>query len=256
MQQRGDAFRRRYRGVEDVELLAEVLNRPEEALRKHGERGENAKSERAGQNMDSTRPKNERNGGEAEKFDRRIEQRVSENGVGPGEHIVAIALLKFLDGFAFAVEELHNAHAGNVFLKKSVDAGNGRANPAIGVADELAKNHGDDEDAGQDGKSIERKAAVDLEEQSGHDHEEEEIVDHGNDAGGEEIVEGIDVRGHARDQPADGIAVEITHRQTLQAAEYFAAHVVHGLRADALHDANLDELGEEIARQYGQKRQW
>jgi len=38
-------------------------------------------------------------------------------------------------------------------------------------------------------------------------------------------------------------------------AEYFAAHVVHGLLADALHDANLDVLGEEVESQHGQKEQ-
>ena len=35
-------------------------------------------------------------------------------------------------------------------------------------------------------------------------------------------------------------------------AEYLAAHVVHGLLANALHDANLDVLGEKIE---GQNRQ-
>src|SRR3989442_1220032 len=82
------------------------------------------------------RPINQGNGGEAEKFDRRIEESVGENGIAPSKHIVPIALLKFVHGFAFAVEELHDAHTGNVFLKKSVDAGNGRADAAIRVADE------------------------------------------------------------------------------------------------------------------------
>ncbi len=154
---------------------------------------------------------------------------------------------------SISVEELHDAHTGNVFLKESVDAGDGRADAAIRVADEFAENHGDDQNAGEDGKRVQRQAAVDLKEQAGHDREEKEVVDHGNDAGGEEIVEGIDVRGNARDQPAHRIAVEVAHRQTLHVAEYFAAHVVHGLLADALHDANLDVLGEEIERQDGEK---
>src|SRR6266704_1681665 len=139
IQQFEDALGCRHRGLQDVEFLAEVLNRPEEALRKHGERRENAKSERAGKDSDSTRPKNEGDGGEAEKFDRRIEESVSENGVAPGEHIVAIATLKFLDGLAFAVDVLQDAHTGNIFLEKSVDTGNGCADAAIGVANEFAK---------------------------------------------------------------------------------------------------------------------
>ena len=140
-------------------------------------------------------------------------------------------------------------------MEKSVDTGNGRADAAICVADEFAKNHGDDQDAGQDGKRVERQAAVDLEEQAGHNHQQKEVIDHGNDAGCEEIVKRIHIRGYARDQPADGIAVEVAHWQTLHVAEYFAAHVVHGLLADALHDANLDVLREEVERQHGQKEQ-
>ena len=38
-------------------------------------------------------------------------------------------------------------------------------------------------------------------------------------------------------------------------AENFAAHVIHGLLADALHDANLDVLGEEIEREHRQVQQ-
>src|SRR5713101_6347173 len=71
----------------------------------------------------------------------------------------------------------------------------------------------------------------------------------------EEIVEGVHVRGHAGDEAADGIAVEIAHRQTLHVAEDFTAHVVHGLLADALHDANLDVLSEEIEHEHGKKEQ-
>src|SRR5207253_3362675 len=136
-------------------------------------------------------------------------------------HVVAITLLEFIHGFALAIEELHDAHSGNIFLEERVDAGNGRADAAIGVAHELAENHGDDEDAGEDGKSVQRKAAVDLEEQHGHDHEEEEVVDHGDDACGEKIVESIDVGGDARNETADGVAVKVAHRQTLHVAENF-----------------------------------
>src|SRR5438477_12746464 len=244
-----------HRGLDDVEFFDEILKWPEKALREHGERGEDAESDAAGENAVSAGPINQRNRGETEKLDRGIEESVSENSVAPGQHVVAIALLEFIHGLALAIEELHDAHAGDIFLEERVDAGNGCADAAIGVAHGLAENHNDDEDTGEDGKSVQRKAAVDLEEEHGHDHEEEEVVDHGDDACGEKIVEGVDVRGYAGDQPADGVAVEVAHRQTLHVAEYFAAHVVHGLLADALHDANLDVLREEVERQHGQKEQ-
>src|SRR5258708_39364806 len=107
------------------EFLAEVRDRQEEALRKHGKRGENTESQPTGENPVAAGPIDQGDGGEAEKFDGRIEESVSENRVAPSEHIVAIALLEFVHGFALAIEELHDAHSGNVFLEKSVDASNG-----------------------------------------------------------------------------------------------------------------------------------
>ncbi len=150
---------------------------------------------------------------------------------------------------------MHDAHAGYVFLEECVDARDGGTDAAIGVADELAENHGDDEDAGENRKRVECETLVDFEQQAGHDDEKKEVVDHGDDASSEEIVEGIHIRGDARDQPADGVAVKVAHRQALHMAEDFTAHVVHGLLADALHDANLDVLCEEVEHQHGKKEQ-
>ena len=63
---------------------------------------------------------------------------------------------------------------------------------------------------------------------------------------------GVDVRGHARHQAPHGIAVKVGHRQALKMPENFLAHVVHGLLADALHDANLHVLCEKIEDQHAQ----
>src|SRR5438552_7741304 len=95
-----DALGCGHRGLEDVEFFAEVLNRPEKALREHGERGEDAESEPAGENAVSAGPINQGNGGEAKKFDSGVEESISENGIAPGQHVVAIALLKLIHGFA------------------------------------------------------------------------------------------------------------------------------------------------------------
>ena len=253
IEQLEDALGGGHGGLQDVEFLAQVLNRPEKTLREHGESREDAKTEGAVENAVSARPKNQSDGGEAEEFDGRIKKSVGEDGIAPGEHIVTIALLKFIHGLAFAVEELYDAHPGNVFLKEGIDARNGRADAAIGISHVLAEDHRDDQDAGENSESIERQPAVNLEKNTSHDHEQEEIVDHGDDAGSEKIVEGIDVRGHARDQPTDRISVEVAHRQPLHVAEDLAAHVVHGLLADALHDAKLCVLGEEIEDQDAQE---
>ncbi len=144
------------------------------------------------------------------------------------------------------MNNLHHAHAGNVFLEERVDARDGGADAAVGVAHELAEEICDHENEGQHGERIKRQPVVHGEKQRGHDGEEEEIVDHRHDAGGKEIVQGVDVGGYARHEAADRVAVEVAHRHALDVRENFAAHVVHGLLADALHDANLRVLRQEI----------
>src|SRR6266446_1046740 len=186
---------------------------------------------------------------EAAIADCKIEERVREDGIAPGEHVVLIALGEIGAGFLLAVEDLHDAHAGNIFLQEGVDLGDGGADVAVGVAHVVAEDEGDDQDTGKNGERVEGQARVHPEEQTGHDREEEKIIDHGDDAGGEEIVEGVDVGGDASDQAADGVAVEVAHRQALEVRENSGAHVVHGLLADALHDADLNVLGDEIEDQ-------
>ncbi len=241
-----DALGGGHGGLQDVEFFAEVLDRAKEARGVHRESGEDAEAQGAVEYAIAARPIDEGYREDAEDFYRWIKEREREDGVAPGQHVVAIAAAKFGAGFLFAIEELHDAHAGNVFLKIGIDAGNGGTYAAVGVADEQAEEIGDDEDEGEDGEGVEGEAMVDGKKPAGEDREEEEVVDHGDDAGGEKIVEGVDVGGNAGDQAADRVAVEVRHGQTLNVAEDRGAHVVHGLLADALHDADLDVLGEEV----------
>ena len=136
----------------------------------------------------ATGPIDERDGGKAQKLHRGIEKRVGQNGVAPGEHIVAVALGEFVHGLALAIEKLHDAHARDVFLEEGVDACDGRADAAVGVANVVAKDQRDDQDARQDKEGIESQAAIELEKQCGHDREEKKVVDHGDDARGKEVV--------------------------------------------------------------------
>jgi len=151
--------------------------------------------------------------------------------------------------FQLAIEELHDSHAGNVFLQEGVDPGDGGADVAVGVAHVMAEDEGHDENAGKNGKRVEREAGVHPKKEPSHDGEQEKIVDHRDDAGGKEIVQGVHIGGYARDEAADRIAVVIAHWQALQVTEDFGAHVVHGLLADTLHDADLDVLRDEIENQ-------
>ena len=44
--------------------------------------------------------------------------------------------------------------------------------------------------------------------------------------------------------------IEIAHGQALNMGDDFAAHVVHGLLSDALHDSDLHVLGEKIEKKH------
>ena len=62
---------------------------------------------------------------------------------------------------------------------------------------------------GNTAKAANASLRIDHEQNDGHNHEQEEIVDHGHDARGKQIVQGVHVRGHARHQPPHRVPVEI-----------------------------------------------
>ena len=105
---------------------------------------------------------------------------------------------------------------------------------------------------GQHGKGGQRQPPVHAQHDDDEEDQQEGVVDHGGDAGGEEVVQRVHVGGDARDQAADGAAVVEAHRQALQALEDFLAQVVHRFLADLLHDAHLQILKGEAQSQRGQ----
>ena len=146
--------------MQDVEFFAEVLNRTEKARGIHGEGGEHAQAETAGENTVAAGPVNQCDRGNAEKFDSWIEKCKGEDGIAPRQHVVTVALREFHAGFALAIEYLHHSHAGNVFLQKSIDASDGGADAAVGVAHELAEEVRDHKNERQHGESVERETPV------------------------------------------------------------------------------------------------
>lgn len=105
-------------GLQDVEFFAEILDGAEEARGEHGEHGQNAQTQGACKHAVTACPVDEGNGGHAENFDGGIEERVREDGAAPSHHVFLIALGEFGASFHFAVKDLHDAHAGNVFLQE------------------------------------------------------------------------------------------------------------------------------------------
>ena len=62
--------------------------------------------------------------------------------------MLAIDVLKVIEGALFAVEKLHHAHPRDVLLRKAVDAPDGSAYAPITLPHMVAEEAGDDEDEG------------------------------------------------------------------------------------------------------------
>ena len=72
----------------------------------------------------------------------------------------------------------------------------------------------------------------------------EEVVDDGEHAAGEHLVDGVHVGGEAGDQAADGVRVEEADVHALHVAEDVAAQIEHDLLAGPLHQVGLNEFEE------------
>jgi hypothetical protein len=267
-----DALAGGHGGLEDVVFFAEVLNGTEEALGVLDETDEDADADDVAEDApvsdvaagwdqipvmrdpgesdgvedgDAAAPEDEGDGGGGEELDDRVVPGVGEDGVGPGAFVLGVDGGEGVEGALFAVEELDYRHPRDVFLGKGVDPGSGGALATVAVADAGAEDASDEENGGDDGerKQGERPA---LPDHNGDDETEgEDVFEDGEHAGGEHLVEGVDVGGETGDEAADGVAVVEGGRHALQVAEDLLAHVEHDLLAGPLHEVGLEEFEQE-----------
>src|SRR2546429_7367282 len=116
-----NALRCSHGGLQDVEFLAEVLNGPEEALGIHCEFDKHADGEGAMKYAITSVPENHSNGGKAQEFHRGGKERVGQDGVAPGKHVVVIAIGK-LDRKSTRLNSSHGYISYAVFcLKKKTN---------------------------------------------------------------------------------------------------------------------------------------
>ncbi len=255
--------------MQDVVLFAEVLNGAEEALRVLDEGDEDADGDDAAglrQSMekrledvklrrlkvvergDAAAPDDERDGDGAEELDHGVVDGVGEDGVGPGLFVFGVDGGVVVEGPLFTVEELHDGHAGDVLLGEGVDVCGGGALAAVAVANIAAEDLGDVEDGRDDGEGEERERPAHPQHDENDEEENEDVFEDGEYAGGEHLVEGIDVRGDAGDELADRVVIEERGLHALQVAEDLAAQVEHDLLACPLHHVGLGEL-EDVGEQ-------
>ena len=74
-----------------------------------------------------------------------------------------------------------------------------------------------------------------------------DVIDDGQHAFSEHVVDGVDVGSEARDEAADGVNIEESNVHALHVAKDVAAQVEHDFLPDPLHQVDLNEL-EEVRR--------
>ena len=190
-------------------------------------------------------PEDKADGGGREEFHDRVVPGVGEDGVGPGAFVFGVDGGEVGEGAALAVEELDDRHSGDVLLGEGVDAGGGGALAAVAVADLGAEDAGDEENGGNDGESKQGERPALIDHDGDDEGEGEDVFEDGEHAGGEHLVEGVDVGGEPGDQAANGVLVVKGRRHALQVAEDLAAQVEHDLLAGPLHQVGLQQFEQE-----------
>src|ERR1700730_1895334 len=137
------ALRSRHGRLQNIKFFTQVLDGPKKPLRELHKCHQDPQSKGTGKNSYSTHPQNQRDGRHTQELHGRVEERKRENGILIREHMIAIALDKLHSRAPLAIKDLHDAHAGNVFLEKSINASNRGSNAPIGLAHKFAEHKSD-----------------------------------------------------------------------------------------------------------------
>jgi hypothetical protein len=252
VEQREDALRRRHRALQDVELLGQVADRPEEALRILQECHQRTERERVLDDEAAADPDHQRRRQGADQLDRRVEHGVIEDRLDVGVAVPAIDLVEGLEVARLTAVQLHGAHAGDALLQEGVDAGDPGADAAIGLAHVAAEPLRDQQHQRQHRERRERQPPVHPHQHHHDAGQREHVAEHRDDARGEELVEHVDVRRHARHQPAHRVPIVELQVEPLQVADDLHPQVEHDPLPGRLHRPRLQELEAERHHEDGE----
>ncbi len=166
--------------------------------------------------------------------------------------MAAVGRVELREARVLAVEQLHGAHARDVLLQHRVDARDPDAHLAVERAHVRPEPLRDNGQQRQHGEAHQREPPVHQQQGDDDACERQHVAEHRDNAGGEEIVERVDVGSHACHEAADGIAVVVAEVELLQMAVNLAAQVEHDLLPDLLQRVGLVEFQHE---QPGERRE-
>ena len=169
------------------------------------------------QHAAAAEPEQQRRGQRADDLDRRIEHRVVEDRADVGLPVLALIVVELRRSSrasrrnSWTVDMPVMCSWRNALMRAIQ-----QADVAVGLAHVDAEPLRDQHDQRQHRERDERQPPVE-EQHRGHDADErEDVAEDRDDAGGEQLVERIDIGRDARHQPADRIAVVEPHVEPLQ----------------------------------------
>ena len=245
VEQLEDALGAGHGALQNIVLIAEVLDGLEEALGILNKSHQDADGQSRPEHLVAAVPENQRHCGGTQHLHRGIKQRVGVDGIEEGNLVGCVDAVELLETFFLAVEELHYAHAGDVLGEVRVDARDGHPDAPVAIPHPPPEDHGGEYDKRQNGKRNQSQLPVHLQHHDDDEQQREEIAENGHHPGREHFVQHIHVGGDARDQPAHRIAVVELERQAVQVPEQLQAQIEHGALPDHLHGVSLHVLQDE-----------
>ncbi len=163
----------------------------------------------------ASEPDDAGNGNVGKNFNDGIVESVGKDRVLVGLHVAFVDVGKFAEGALFAIEQLQHHHSAYVFLKVSVDAGDGNADAAVGIANAVAKEFGGDGNERKHREGDQRQLPVHGEHDGNDSRQYEHILKNRDHARGEHFIQGVHVGSDACNEAPDGVLVIKSHVHAL-----------------------------------------
>jgi len=216
-----------HRLLQDVVLLRQVGERLVEALRVLQEGDQRADRDRAGQRLRAAEGEHQAEAEGGQDLHARVVHRVVEDAADVGVAMLGVDLPEARERRRLAAVELDDRHPRQVLLQERGEARHRGAHLAEAHPRPALEPDREQEEQRQDREGGERQPDVERDQHRGDPGEHQHVADDRDDAGGEQLVERVDVGGDPGHQPADRRRVEVGELEPLQVAEDVAPQVRH-----------------------------
>src|SRR5579883_55782 len=240
-----DALGGGHRRLQDVELVREVPDRVEEPLGVLDGRHDLAQGGDPAHGLAAAVPEEDCDAHGPQELDRGVELGEGPRGVQVGRQVVQVEGVEVAQAPALPGEELRHRDTAQLLVEVGVQPGEARADGPVRLAGPPAEAQGKGGDEGEDGERGQRQMPV-RPQQDGHDAAQRDgVPEDRHHAGGDQVVEGVDVVGDARDEAADRGAGEEADREPLEVVDHPQAEAAHDALSHELHEVALEPAGHD-----------